>query len=371
RWLAELEALPLPVVARRLGLDPATAGDELAQVRGLFRDRCHRNHLDSPMDAECRSYARLLDAVTRSPAADTPEDLSRHLATCVRCAEAAACLRVTDGGLPGALAGGVVGWGGPAYLERRRRAADVRLGTARPAPAAGTAEDPDGGRPRVARNSLLAAAVLVSLLALAASLMPFGGSGDGRVARAEENRRNAAGPGLSPPPGPATQPSTPAPPSAAAPAPAPGPPTAPAPARAAPAPEPPGPSARAPSTARTTAPVPEREDPAPEPQATSSGTAGPPPTTSDAPPAACRAVYDLVHQWPDGFQATLTVTTRQPLDAWRVAFSFRDGQQVRQMWDATHDQKGARVTATAASYNAAVPANGRIAFGFIASWDGT
>ncbi|MGC3002564.1 cellulose-binding protein, partial [Streptomyces sp. G35A] len=89
-WLAEAEALPLPLVARRLGLDPATAAGELAQVSGMFRDRCHRNHLDSPMDAECRSYARLLDAVTRSPAADTPGDLSRHLATCVPCAEAAA-----------------------------------------------------------------------------------------------------------------------------------------------------------------------------------------------------------------------------------------------------------------------------------------
>lgn len=103
-WLAEAEALPLPLVARRLGLDPATTADELAQVARLFRDRCHRNHLDSPMDAECRSYARLLDAVTRSPAADTPEDLSRHLATCRRCAEAAACLRLNTGTLPGALA---------------------------------------------------------------------------------------------------------------------------------------------------------------------------------------------------------------------------------------------------------------------------
>src|SRR5690606_9703878 len=157
-------------------------------------------------------------------------------------------------------------------------------------------------------------------------------------------RRPAAGPGLSPPPGPATEPSTTASPSA---------------------------SAAAPSTGRTTAPVPEREDPDPEPQGTSSGTAGPPPTTSDAPPAACRAAYGRVHPWPDGSQATLTATPRQPLDAWRVAFSFRDGQQVRQMWDATRDQKGARVTATAASYNAAVPANGRIAFGLIASWDGT
>ena len=124
-WLAEAEALPLPLVARRLGLDPATAAGELAQVGRLFRDRCHRNHLDSPLDAECRSYARLLDAVTRSPAADTPDDLSRHLATCVPCAEAAACLRLHGGGLPGALAGGVIGWGGLAYLERRRRAAHL------------------------------------------------------------------------------------------------------------------------------------------------------------------------------------------------------------------------------------------------------
>ncbi|MDF3143412.1 cellulose-binding protein, partial [Streptomyces sp. T21Q-yed] len=103
-WLSEVEALPLQVVARRLGLDPATVSEELIQVRGLFRDRCHRNHLDTPMDAQCRSYARLLDAVTRSTAADTPDDLSRHLATCVQCAEAAACLRLHGGGLPGALA---------------------------------------------------------------------------------------------------------------------------------------------------------------------------------------------------------------------------------------------------------------------------
>ncbi|BFO16649.1 hypothetical protein SHKM778_30370 [Streptomyces sp. KM77-8] len=132
-------------MARRLGLDPATAADELAQVGRLFRDRCHRNHLDSPLDAECRSYARLLDAVTRSPAADAPADLSRHLATCHRCAEADACLRPHGGGLPGALAGGVIGWGGLAYLERRRRAAEARLGAGRPDPA-----DSDGGPRRTA-----------------------------------------------------------------------------------------------------------------------------------------------------------------------------------------------------------------------------
>ncbi|WP_416966120.1 cellulose-binding protein, partial [Streptomyces sp. Agncl-13] len=182
-WLAEVEALPLPVVARRLGLDPALVSSELAQVRGLFRDRCHRNHLDTPMAAECRSYARLLDAVTRSPAADTPEDLSRHLATCVQCAEAAACLRLAGGGLPAALAGGVIGWGGLAYLERRRRAAEVRLGAGRPAAELEAGEPKEGAsKARLVRNGLLAAAVVLSLVALGLSMMPMGGSGHDNAA---------------------------------------------------------------------------------------------------------------------------------------------------------------------------------------------
>lgn len=177
-WLADVEALPLPVVARRLGLDPATASDELAQVRELFRDRCRRGHLDAPSATECRGYARLLDAVTRSPAADTPDDLSHHLAACPDCAEAAACLRPDGAGPPAALADGVIGWGGRAYLERRRGAAEARLGAGRPADDARGDGTPDGSdgtrRGRLVRGSLLATAVLVSLLALTVSLMPFG-----------------------------------------------------------------------------------------------------------------------------------------------------------------------------------------------------
>lgn len=338
-WLAEAEALPLPLVARRLGLDPATAADELAQVGRLFRDRCHRNHLDSPLDAECRSYARLLDAVTRSPAADTPDDLSRHLATCHRCAEAAACLRLHGGGLPGALAGGVIGWGGLAYLERRRRAAEVRLGAGRP-----DRPDPDGGDPadgtartRVARHGLLVAALLVSLLALAVSLMPFGDTADEGAARPDSDRQPVADPGPSLPAAPTASPDVPSP---------------------------------KPSAEHTPETTPDRENPDPEPQGTSSATPAPG-TTARSEPAACRVDYDLVNEWPEGFQATVTVTTRDPLDSWRVGFAFRDGQRVTQMWDASLDQDGSRVTATAADYNKSVAAGGKLAFGFLASRDGT
>ncbi|MFF8033723.1 MULTISPECIES: cellulose binding domain-containing protein [unclassified Streptomyces] len=340
-WLAEAEALPLPLAARRLGLDPATADDELTQVRLLFRDRCHRGHLDSPMDAECRGYARLLDAVTRSPAADTPDDLSRHLAACLRCAEAAACLRLDGGGLPGALAGGVIGWGGLAYLERRRRAAEVRLGAGRP-----DRPDPDsdpadgGGGPRVARHALPAAAGLVSLLALAVTLMPFGDRAEERAAHPGTGSRPVAGPGPSLPPAPSTRPASPRSPE--------------------PAPEH--------TPERTPEHAKDPENPDPEPQ----GTASAAPETADrGGPAACRADYDLVNQWPEGFQATVTVTTRDPLDSWRVGFAFPDGQRVTQMWDASVSQRGPRVTATAAHYNRTVTAGGKLAFGFLASWHGT
>ncbi|MFI6012082.1 cellulose binding domain-containing protein [Streptomyces sp. NPDC051243] len=340
-WLAEVEALPLPVVARRLGLDPDTVSEELNQVRGLFRDRCRRNHLDTPMDARCRSYARLLDAVTRSTAADTPDDLSRHLATCVQCAEAAACLRLHGGGLPGALAGGVIGWGGLAYLERRRRAAEVRLAGPRdPADADAGPPNPGAHKARVVRGGLLVAAVLVSALALAVSVMPAGSTGDGTTAGGDSDRQPVAGPGFSLPVTGATQP----------------------------APDSPRPSK---TPTRDDSPEPENPDPDPEPQGTTSTTAeedDPDPSPSE--PPTCGVQYDLVNEWPDGFQATVTVTSERALDDWRVAWSFRDGQKVGQMWDASFAQNGSRVTAKAADYNRTVHADGTLSFGFIASWEG-
>ncbi len=339
-WLAEVEALPLSAVARRLGLDPATVGDELAQVRGLFRDRSHRNHLDSPMDAQCRSYARLLDAVTRSTSGETPEDLSRHLARCQQCAEAAACLRLHGGGLPAALAGGVIGWGGLAYLERRRRAAEVRLGAGRPEALESGPPNPGAHKAKVLRNGLLVAAVLVSLLALAVSMMPGG-----------DMEHDTARPGTGTPADgqPVANPTSSIPAA-----------TSRAPGSAEPSPS----STPGPSTSSST----KKSDP--EPQGTTSGGAeGAEPSESAAP--SCEVEYALVNQWPDGFQAAVTVTTTEALSDWRVTWSFKDGQKVTQMWDANYSQSGAKVTATATDYNRSVPAGGSLSLGFLASWQGT
>ncbi|MFD8674562.1 cellulose binding domain-containing protein [Streptomyces seoulensis] len=332
-WLAEVESLPLPSVARRLGLDPLTTGAELDQVRVLFHDRCHRAHRDAPLDAECRSYARLLDAVTRSPGAETPEDLSRHLATCVPCAEAAACLRLHGGGIPAALAGGVIGWGALAYLERRRRAAEVRLGVGAPS-GPGARTDDEAARGRVLRGSLLAAAGLLSAVALGVSLMPFGTPDDADASARDDQKPVAA-------------PDTPHP----APTPSPSRSAAPATTRTIPVPASP-----IPSPTRTRKPPP----PSPKPSAT------PTPST----PTTCQVAYRLDDEWSTGFQATLRITTDAPLTGWRLAWTFPDGQRIGQTWDATPHQDGARVTADAKDYNRSVAAHGTVAFGFVGSSQG-
>ncbi|MFD5078726.1 cellulose binding domain-containing protein [Streptomyces sp. NPDC058371] len=338
-WLAEVEALPLPAVSRRLGLDPASAAEELAQVRALFRGRCHRNHLDTPMDAPCRSYARLLDAVTRSPGADTPDDLSRHLARCVECAEAAACLRLHGGGLPAALAGGVLGWGGLAYLERRRRAAESGLAGGRSAVDAdsGLAEARAAG-PRIGLAGILGGALVVSALALAVSLMPFDGSGSGgTVARdASGEGRPVADPGPSFP----TMGPLPSSPTAS-----------------------PRPSVT--TTRSATKPDAGAQDKSSAPARRTQRPAVP----AKSPAAAtCRVTYKIANQWPDGFEAAVTVTSSKALDTWRVGWTYRDGQRITQMWDADYVQRGSRVTATAADYNKSVSAGGTFGFGFLGSW---
>ncbi|WP_330235135.1 cellulose binding domain-containing protein [Streptomyces sp. NBC_00566] len=335
-WLAEVEALPLPTVARRLGLDPLTTAAELDQVRVLFHDRCHRAHRDTPLDAECRSYARLLDAVTRSPGADTPEDLSRHLATCVPCAEAAACLRLHGGGVPAALAGGVIGWGALAYLERRRRAAEVRLGMGGPA-GSGTGPDDEAARGRVLRGSLLAAAGLLSAVALGVSLMPFGTSGDDAPGRDDQK--------------PIAAPDVPHP--------------TPAPSRSS--------RSAAPATTRTL-PVSPSPKPTPTPRKSPPSSRKPSATPSQAPepstPPTCQVSYHLDDEWSDGFQASLHITTEEPLSGWQLAWTFPDGQHIGQTWDATPHQNGAQVTAEAKDYNREVAAHGTIAFGFVGTRDG-
>ncbi|WP_341720121.1 cellulase family glycosylhydrolase [Micromonospora sp. FIMYZ51] len=87
--------------------------------------------------------------------------------------------------------------------------------------------------------------------------------------------------------------------------------------------------------------------------------------------AGCRVAYAAPSQWPDGFTANVDVTNLgDPLNGWRLTWTFPSGQRVTQAWNATVTQSGSDVTASNVGYNAALGTNQTASFGFNGSWSG-
>ncbi|MCD7441346.1 cellulase family glycosylhydrolase [Streptomyces lincolnensis] len=82
--------------------------------------------------------------------------------------------------------------------------------------------------------------------------------------------------------------------------------------------------------------------------------------------AVCTAAYSVSSDWGGGFNAEVKVTNSgtTALKSWKVTWTWPGGQKVTSMWNATHTQSGATVTATNATHNGAVPAGGSASFGF-------
>ncbi|WP_216211244.1 cellulase family glycosylhydrolase [Amycolatopsis aidingensis] len=92
------------------------------------------------------------------------------------------------------------------------------------------------------------------------------------------------------------------------------------------------------------------------------------PGTGD--PANCAVDYQVVNQWPGGFQAGVTVrnTGTAAVRDWTLRWDFPDGQTVGNTWNARLTQAGAEVRATAEPHTAVIPAGGSVGFGFIGTW---
>ncbi|MEV0001814.1 cellulase family glycosylhydrolase [Micromonospora sp. NPDC050980] len=87
--------------------------------------------------------------------------------------------------------------------------------------------------------------------------------------------------------------------------------------------------------------------------------------------AGCRVAYTVPSQWPGGFTAAVEVTNLgDPVDGWRLTWTFPSGQRVTQAWNATTTSSGGQVTATNAAWNAAIGTNATVSFGFNGSWSG-
>jgi cellulase/cellobiase CelA1 len=77
-------------------------------------------------------------------------------------------------------------------------------------------------------------------------------------------------------------------------------------------------------------------------------------------------------QWPGGFQAEVQVAAgSQPITAWTVTWTFPNGQQVQNSWNATIGPNGAGVAASNVGYNGSLAAGASTTFGFLGSWSGT
>lgn len=111
----------------------------------------------------------------------------------------------------------------------------------------------------------------------------------------------------------------------------------------------------------------------------SSPSSSPPPPVTSAPPTsapppaggACTAAYQVVNEWPGGFQAGVTVTAGSAaLAGWTVQWTFPGGQSITQLWNGTLSAGGGSVSVSNAPYNGTVPAGGSTTFGFLGSGAG-
>ncbi|GIH16866.1 cellulose binding domain-containing protein [Rugosimonospora africana] len=86
----------------------------------------------------------------------------------------------------------------------------------------------------------------------------------------------------------------------------------------------------------------------------------------------CSVTYTVTSQWPGGFGTNVSITNLgDPVNGWTLTWSYAAGQRVTQAWNATVSQSGAQVTARNMSYNASIPTNASVGFGFNGSWTGS
>src|SRR5688500_5784700 len=94
-------------------------------------------------------------------------------------------------------------------------------------------------------------------------------------------------------------------------------------------------------------------------------------TAGYAAAAGCRVAYAVGSQWSGGFTANVSVTNLgDPVNGWRLGWTFPSGQRVTQAWNATVTSSGDAVTAANTSYNAGIAHNASVTFGFNGSWTG-
>ncbi|NJK64982.1 MAG: hypothetical protein HC921_21780 [Synechococcaceae cyanobacterium SM2_3_1] len=83
--------------------------------------------------------------------------------------------------------------------------------------------------------------------------------------------------------------------------------------------------------------------------------------------------YSIRSQWQEGFVADVTIQNLgDPIDGWTLGWIFPSDQiQITNLWNGKLTQNGANVSVKDVGWNAQIPSNGQIKFGFEARYRGT
>jgi aryl-phospho-beta-D-glucosidase BglC (GH1 family) len=85
----------------------------------------------------------------------------------------------------------------------------------------------------------------------------------------------------------------------------------------------------------------------------------------------CEVDYKVTGQWSGGFSANVEVTNLgEPIKNWDLEWTWPDGQNVTDMWNAKDKSKAESAKAAGRGYNAALATGGSTSFGFTGSWSG-
>ncbi|MFF3845845.1 cellulase family glycosylhydrolase [Streptomyces sp. NPDC002328] len=101
------------------------------------------------------------------------------------------------------------------------------------------------------------------------------------------------------------------------------------------------------------------------PPGTGGGDPGDPGDPGGGTPA-CTAAYTISSDWGSGFNAEVKVTNSgtTALSSWKVTWTWPGAQRITNIWNATHTQTAATVTATNAPHNGSLATGASTSFGF-------
>ncbi len=129
----------------------------------------------------------------------------------------------------------------------------------------------------------------------------------------------------------------------------------------------PVPQATATPTINPAAPTPTKATVTPTAAATAS------PTLAASKTLSCKVSYSVTQTWNNnGFTAEVKIqnTGNQPIQGWKLAWTFAGNQQVKSLWNGTGSQSGNSMIVSNADWNKEIQPNNSVSFGFVGSYSG-